>query len=114
MMTLFWISVAVGMTLMALILALAVADGFYRSRYRWTKRVANIGGRRGLIVSHWPLDLRVTINALMTEDEFCQAFDKSSGWTWGEWKQSGERRIWITAWRWNAILEKPTFSEVRG
>lgn len=89
-----------------LALGLSVADGFYRSRYpRWKKRVAQIGGRRGVIVSHWPLDVRITINAPMTDEERLDAFNRSSGWTWGEYCALGERRIWITAWQWNAVIE---------
>jgi len=53
-------------------------------RTRWPDLHATLNGRSGVVVSHWPFDLRVTINT--------SALDGSG------------QRDWITDWRWNATL----------
>jgi hypothetical protein len=64
--------------------ALIVSNGiYYCRRPPWPNLKAEIAGRRGTVVSFWPFDLRVTVNVAAND---------------------GDRREWISTWRWKARL----------
>jgi len=73
-----------------LLLLIVISDLFYKmNRTQWPNLLAAIDGRSGVVVSHWPFDLRITINTKNSETE---------------------NREWITDWRWNfELLEKDAY-----
>lgn len=75
-------------TLMILVLiVLLLCNMIYTlKRTRWPDLQATLKGRSGTVVSHWPFDLRVTINT--------ERLDGSG------------QRDWITDWRWNTIFQE--------
>lgn len=65
----------------ALLVAFLIADFFHKvNRTPWPYLMAKMGDKQGVVVSHYPLDIRVTINTN---------------------KPGTDEREWITNWRWN-------------
>lgn len=71
---------------LALIVLLVCNTIYALKRTRWPELQATLNGRSGVVVSHWPFDLRVTINT--------SALDGS------------DQRDWITDWRWKFTFDK--------